>query len=1087
MERQQAIEDVAPPAPGWWTRGLRPVEAASAPTRGGAGTAPSVAPRPAGAEQPGGAGTRTLREARPPAWAEYAEQALAAAPRWAPRPAAGAAWEEAFGLVLAPFAEPAGEQFALALAATDLPADTDLLRRAFTTRLTARLTRLATRCLVAELGAARDRGELPGATPQERFAAFVEYTAGRAGLTRLLTRYPVLARLLAQACQQAAAAASELVRRLADDRARLVTELLDGRDPGRLTAVDVSGDAHRRGRAVAVLCFADGTRVVYKPRPVAAHRHFNALLAWVGAALPEVAPRALRLLDRGTHGWVEFAEAAPCRTPAQVELFYRRLGVLTAVLHALNATDMHCENLIACADQPVLIDLETLFHPVTAAPPDSDGSSEGTSGGTSGPASGRAHEADPAQRALDRSVLRIALLPTLVYGPDGGWDVSGLGGGRGGELPLATAGWAQPGTDRMHLVRRPARFAEAANRPVLDGTVADPARYADSLVAGFRAGYDLLTERRAELTAPGGPVRAFTDAELRVVLRPTRLYGVLLDELTDPGLLCDAAEYDRALDGLESVPARGGEGLRPGPHERGDLWAGDVPLFVHRPRERAVRGGPTVGAWVGAPGAETDGEWAGDLAAPALDQVLTKIAGMGAVDRYDQEWIIRAALATGTPAPGTAALPAPGVAPSAGAAVAAGRVTPSPEQLVTAARNLADTVLAGAFPDERRVNWLGPQQVRPGQWAVLPLGAALAGGYTGTAVFLAQLADLTDADRYAEAARRAVTALPGLLDHLAARPDLRAAVGCGAAHGLGGLAYALTHLAALLADRDLAALIEPAVTLAVHTAERTEDLTVAGGLAGCLATLNAVHRHTALPAAARGAALCAERLTAAAPATLPDGFAHGAHGVGWALARHVRDLGDSAGPTGQAGATGHAALATAARLLAQPVDLPDHSWSHGLAGAAFALADAQDATHAVGTAVGLGTAVGPGRPAHPGRLSPDPLRPELQRPDLLRAVRAAADAGPLPDHSLALGETGRLELLAAAARVGLPGAQQALADHTCRLLVRLTRGGPRCAVPAGTDSPDLMNGLAGIGHGLLRRADAGRVPSLAALQPPRSR
>ncbi|GAA2803738.1 type 2 lanthipeptide synthetase LanM family protein [Kitasatospora sp. CM 4170] len=1066
MERQQAIDDVAPPAPGWWTRGVRPVEAASAPARSAAGMAPAGAPRPAGAEQPAGAGTGPLPAAQPPAWAEYAERALAAAPLSAPRPAAGEDWEEAFGRVCAPFAEVAGERFALALAAPGPAADTALLRRAFTTRLTTRLTRLAARCLVAELAAARERGELSGATPQERFADFVRNTAGRAGLTRLLVRYPVLARLLAQACQQSVDAESELVRRLAEDRARLVTEVLDGRDPGRLTAVDVKGDAHRHGRAVAVLRFADGTRLVYKPRPVAAHRHFNALLAWVGAALPEVAPRALRLLDRGTHGWVEYAEAAPCRTPAQVELFYRRLGVLTAVLHALNATDMHCENLIACADHPVLIDLETLFHPVTAAPPDADGTSDSASDGTSD----GAHEADPAQLALDHSVLRIALLPSLVYGPDGGWDVSGLGGGRGGELPLAAAGWAQPGTDRMHLARRPARFAEAANRPVLDGAAADPARYADSLVAGFRAGYDLITERRAELTAPGGPVRAFADAELRVVLRPTRLYGVLLDELTDPGLLRDAAERDLALDGLESVPAPGGEGLRPGAHERADLWAGDVPLFTHRPRERAVQGGPT------------SGERAGDLAAPALDQVLTKIAGMGAVDRYDQEWIIRAALATGAPAPGTATLPAPGAAPSATAAVNAGRAAPSPEQLVTAARNLADTVLAGAFPDERRVNWLGPQQVRPGQWAVLPLGAALAGGYTGTAVFLAQLADLTDADRYAEAARRAVTALPGLLDHLAARPDLRAAAGCGAAHGLGGLAYALTHLAALLADQDLAALIEPAVTLAVHTAERTEDLTVAGGLAGCLATLDAVHRHTALPAAARGAALCAERLTAAAPATLPAGFAHGAHGVGWALARHVRGLGDSAGQTGATdptGATGHTALATAARLLAQPVDLPDHSWSHGLSGAAFALTDGLGAADAPGTADDLAE---PGPPAQSD--SPDRV---LRRPDLLRAVRAAADAGPLPDHSLALGETGRLELLAAAARVGLPGAGQALADHTGRLLVRLTRGGPRCAVPAGTDSPDLMNGLAGIGHGLLRRADAGRVPSLAALQPPRSR
>ncbi|MGW2548353.1 lanthionine synthetase LanC family protein, partial [Kitasatospora sp. NPDC001574] len=76
-------------------------------------------------------------------------------------------------------------------------------------------------------------------------------------------------------------------------------------------------------------------------------------------------------------------------------------------------------------------------------------------------------------------------------------------------------------------------------------------------------------------------------------------------------------------------------------------------------------------------------------------------------------------------------------------------------------------------------------------WRVRPLGADLAGGYTGAALFLAQLAALTGSDRYAEVARQALSPVPGLLESLAAHPDLPAAVGSGGFAGLGGIAYAL--------------------------------------------------------------------------------------------------------------------------------------------------------------------------------------------------------------------------------------------------------------------------------------------------------
>jgi len=93
------------------------------------------------------------------------------------------------------------------------------------------------------------------------------------------------------------------------------------------------------------------------------------------------------------------------------------------------------------------------------------------------------------------------------------------------------------------------------------------------------------------------------------------------------------------------------------------------------------------------------------------------------------------------------------------------------------------------------------------------MGAGLAAGYSGVAVFLAQLAALTGGDRYAGLAMSAAVPLPRLVEHLAGRPEPAAAVGPGAFHGLGGICYALARLSRLLGDADLAACLAASVDL----------------------------------------------------------------------------------------------------------------------------------------------------------------------------------------------------------------------------------------------------------------------------------
>ena len=238
---------------------------------------------------------------------------------------------------------------------------TGVLTEQFLHRLGLRLVKLASRTLVLELARARDRGELAGDTPAERFLDFTHRLVGGSELAEFLAAYPVLARVLGESCRQAVEGHLELLARLAEDRGEsLITRLLDGRDPGALTAIEPGGDPHRGGRCTATLTFADGRRLVYKPRPLGLHRHFNELVDWLNDKTG-LDIRTVDLLTRHGYGWLEYVVHEPCDDLAGVRRFYHRQGALLALLYVLDGTDMHYENLIAVGDQPVLVDVETLF------------------------------------------------------------------------------------------------------------------------------------------------------------------------------------------------------------------------------------------------------------------------------------------------------------------------------------------------------------------------------------------------------------------------------------------------------------------------------------------------------------------------------------------------------------------------------------------------------------------------------------------------------------------------------------------------------------------------------------------------------
>ena len=1038
-------------------------------------------------------------------------------------------WHEAFAIPFRPFLSGARDGLIAAARGYLSPAQADLESAAdgVTAVLGRQLATIAAQTLVHELGVARAEGRLAGHDGRDRFADFIWQQCEPAGLAALFGQYPVLARLLGTASLHATQAAAEMLARFAADRADVIGTVLGGRDPGPVVTITPGlGDQHQHGRSVSAISFADGRTVIYKPRSLASHVLFGEVVAWLNERVPRIGLRTLATVARPGYGWVEFAAPQPLTWPSEADLFYRRHGVLLAALYALRATDMHCENVIARGDQPVLIDVETLLHPTLADPVSPAG------GSCAGGSAASTVPVDPAAQALDASVRRTGLLPYPAIGEHGPRDQSGLGGDATGRCLDGVLDWFPPATDRTQLVRRPAAAGTSpGNRPSLGGETIDPADHEDAVLEGFRLGYNAIAADRAGFARL---IESRGDTGVRAIIRSSRGYARLLHESAHPDLLRDARDRDAAFDVLAQVSAGHPVRRALAGHELTDLWAGDIPLVTSRPQAR--------GLWTSA-----GQHLPGLLDRPALTCALDTIMAMGEVDRNDQEWVISASLATRRKSGGhRGAVPAQRPVTAAAA---------DPDRLLAAACGLADRIVArgitaagqpGAAGHPSRVNWLGLQLVDGSEWMLLPMGAGLADGYLGVALFLAELAALTGIRRYTETARQAVSAMPHLLSVLAGHPDLLATVGCGVTAGLGGISYGLARMATRLDDDEIRDWTKIAVELAATAAGQPGPDGWAEGRAGCLAAMIAVQAELGLDTAGSLARACADRLAGLANRTggecteplagradradradggysgdtdpRPAGFAHGPAGIGWALARFAATVAEPAYRLAGQRAVRHDTRYYSPARNYSPAGNDSHAGNYGPAGTSSPAGNdrtagscsaggndsaagscsaggndnlaGNDRTAGSCSAGGNDSAAGAGRSPGWCRGTAGLLvargaldRGVLDEAGLQQAVRGFASRPVLRDLSLCHGELGVLEALAVLAAAGGP----ALTPRDWRRRTGLVLGAIRqnsryCGTPGGAPAPGLLDGLAGIGYGLLRLGFADRVPSVLFLE-----
>lgn len=349
--------------------------------------------------------------------------------------------------------------------------------------------------------------------------------------------YSVLARLLATTLQFWIEATAEFLSRLSADWAEIQKDFANGQETGAVIKL-VAGlsDPHQHGRSAIKLRFTSGLELFYKPRPVRMEKSFNDFLSWLNTKGANPAFKVVKVLDQIEYGWMELVPHLPCADTSAVERYYKRLGMLLCVLYALEATDCHYENVIACGEYPVLVDAETLLNPrvidfFAATRP-----------------------YDPALQAqldlLENTVLRTAFMPFKFEQQSDSYDFGALAQITEKEVEVKVRRWEHINTDGMKLYIENGRMTPGANVPLLEGSYHDVKSYSGAFVEGFREGYRLISELKPELLNPSGVLAEFKNQPVRIIFRSTKVYGFILSKLTHPRYLRTGLERNLEIEAL---------------------------------------------------------------------------------------------------------------------------------------------------------------------------------------------------------------------------------------------------------------------------------------------------------------------------------------------------------------------------------------------------------------------------------------------------------------------------------------------------------------------------------------------------------
>lgn len=415
------------------------------------------------------------------------------------------------------------------------------------------------KCLIIEMNEYKENHVLEGDTSKKRFLEYLEKNFSTPTQIDLFyQKYPVLLRLMVVKTFDIIKESIIVLKNL--DKHYESYKSIFRLESNVIKEITCAlGDTHNHGKAVATVEFTDGKKVVYKPRSVESVCKIYEFYDYINKTSGLKDLYINKCYGNSDFFLEQFVEYKECRTEEELKDFYIRFGEMMGIISMLHLTDIHCENVIASGDYPVIIDYEPLLTQFKPKKMNSD------------------------LQIYDFKYPDIfyleetALFPIKVLNnnvDNEGIEVSGLDGGREQKIPKKVLVPVDIYTNNMHYEYQEVNKPGDKNLPILNGEVQSFRSFINEIRIGFEGIICFILRNKQGIEKKISEL--FTNMEVRQILKNTSIYTDVIKFMNHPNYLSDMVNLERMLDGQYLYPH---EDKRIVLYEIADMLHSEVPIF----------------------------------------------------------------------------------------------------------------------------------------------------------------------------------------------------------------------------------------------------------------------------------------------------------------------------------------------------------------------------------------------------------------------------------------------------------------------------------------------------------------------------
>lgn len=338
-----------------------------------------------------------------------------------------------------------------------------------------------------EFRLAKDNGLLLGATDEDKNRYFIDYlSAQEEWVNYCFEKYPHLLWMLESYSDRIIRHIQKLLVSIQNDYKQLI-ESFDLRDSLLEDIKVFEGDLHD-GRCVSSVTFQNGVKLYYKPRNASNEKFLidvRSYLEQIGLSVRVGIPHSLDFI---TYSWHLHINPQPIEGAEAITEYYKNLGKIQGLLYLLGTRDIIPDNIICVGDSPYFIDCEAITSKQFV------------------------HlDSTNISLYLQESVLQTGILPDWMFN-----DAN--------DRSRVSSVLFEFGKKNLHLPHSEGQFF-----PIEE----------DSLKAfenGFVMACDFFREHKTELA---NFFKSYDSSSLllRVLLHPTVIYSVIIEEMVTPPYL----------------------------------------------------------------------------------------------------------------------------------------------------------------------------------------------------------------------------------------------------------------------------------------------------------------------------------------------------------------------------------------------------------------------------------------------------------------------------------------------------------------------------------------------------------------------